>query len=274
MRTKRVRDRDSPWMNSDIYKLMKKRDKLRKKECKLKDEKLMGEYRKLRNKVTAEIGKAKKEYYSDKLAEVNNSKSTWKTLKLDEVTRQLPSIRAVQLRPQINSTIFWQKWVSNLANKVPDIPLARENVKPIEDSFTFTAVNEVDVKDIIRNLRNTKSTGLDDISIFVLKLCANEISPSITYIINLSLKSGIFPKHWTIAKIIPIHKSRDKESPSNYRPISILPCVSKILERIVQRQILAYLHKNNILSPAQSGFRPKHSTVTTLESNGWLAPCN
>ena len=81
MRTKMVRDRDSPWMNTDIYKLMKKRDKLKKKACKLKDEKPMGEYRKLRNQVTAEIGKAKKKYYSDKLAEFNNSKSTWTTLK-------------------------------------------------------------------------------------------------------------------------------------------------------------------------------------------------
>ena len=68
MRSKRVRDRDSPWMSSDIYKLMKKRDKLKKKACKLKDEKLMGEYRKIRNKITADIAKEKKKYYSDKLS--------------------------------------------------------------------------------------------------------------------------------------------------------------------------------------------------------------
>ena len=82
--------------------------------------------------------------------------------------------------------------------------------------------------------------------------------------INFSLKSGTFPTQWKRAKIIPIHKSGDKDTPSNYRPISILPCVSKLLERVVQRQLLAYLHKNNILSPEQSGFRPKHSTITTL----------
>ena len=276
MRTKRVRDRDSPWMTSDIYKLMKKRDKLKKKACKLKDEKLMGEYRKLRNKVTAEIGKAKKRYYSDKLAEFNNSKNTWKTLKSVIPSKKgdssitINSGSVAETANHFNN--FFAEVGSNLANKVPDIPLARENVKPIEDSFEFTAVNEIVVNDIIRSLRNTKSVGLDDISIFVLKLCAREIAPSITYLINFSLKSGIFPKQWKLAKIIPIHKSGDKESPSNYRPISILPCVSKILERIVQRQILAYLHKNNILSPAQSGFRPKHSTVTTLlkVTDDWL----
>ena len=147
---------------------------------------------------------------------------------------------------------------------MPNIPFVQENTKTINEPFEFTPVNENDVIGIVRNLRNTKSVGLDNISVFVLKLCAHEITPSITYLMNLSLISGQFPKQWKIAKIIPIHKSGDKDTPSNFRPISLLPCVSKILERIVQRQIVSYLHKHNILSPAQSGFRAKHSTISTL----------
>ena len=181
------------------------------------------------------------------------------------MTHQSPSIRAVLLKLPINLTRFFQKWEAiYIAEKVPDTPHVKECVNPVDDSFEFTFVNETDVLGIIRNLRNTKSVGLDDISVFVLKLCALEIAPSIAYLINLSLKSGNFPTQWKSAKSIPIHKSGDKDTPSNYRPISILPCVSQILERVVQRQILAYLHTNNILSPAQSGFRPRHSTITTL----------
>ena len=277
MHSKRVRDRDSPWMSSDIYKLMKKRDKLKKKACRLKDEKLMGEYRKLRNKVTAEIGKAKKKYYSDKLSEFNNSpNNTWKTLKSfipkkkGDSSVTVNSSSATETANRFNT--FFAEVGSSLADKVPDAPHVRENENHVEDSFEFTSVNETDVLSIIRNLRNTKSVGLDSISVFVLKLCALEIAPSISYLINFSLKSGKFPTQWKSAKIIPIHKSGDKDIPSNYRPISILPCVSKILERVVQRQILAYLHKNNILSPAQSGFRPRHSTITTLikVTNDWF----
>lgn len=121
-------------------------------------------------------------------------------------------------------------------------------------------------------MKNTKSVGVDKISVFVLKACATEISQSIANLINRSLLSGKFPQQWKRSKIIPIHKSGDKSSPSNYRPISILPCVSKILERVVQRQVLEFLHENNILSAAQSGFRPRHSTSTTLlkVTDDWL----
>ena len=268
IRCKRIRDRDSPWMKSDIYKLMRKRDKIKKKACKLKDEKLMCVYRKLRNKVSSEIAKAKKKYYSDKLAECNNSKNTWKTLKSIIPDKKGDSSIAVNsdntLKTADSFNNFFASVGSDLAKNIPNVPSAHENLNRIDDSFEFTPVNESDVLDILRNLRNTKSVGLDGISVFVLKLCAHEITPSINYLINLSLKSGKFPKQWKIAKIIPIHKNGDKDTPSNFRPISLLPCVSKILERIVQRQIVSYLHKHNILSSAQSGFRTKHSTITTL----------
>ena len=132
------------------------------------------------------------------------------------------------LTPPITLTLFFATVGSNLAEKVPDIPPVKDYVNPVDDSFEFTAITETDVLSIIRNLRNTKSVGLDDISVFVLKLCATEIAPSIAYLINFSLKSGTFPTQWKRAKIIPIHKSGDKDTPSNYRPISILPCVSKL----------------------------------------------
>ena len=112
MRSKRVRGRDSPWVTSDIHKLMNKCDKLKKKACQLKDEKLMGEYRKIRNKGTSEIEKAKKKYYSDKLSELNiTSRNTWTTLKSiipKKVTHPSLSIRAVLLKLPMNLTRFLQ----------------------------------------------------------------------------------------------------------------------------------------------------------------------
>ena len=72
------------------------------------------------------------------------------------------------------------------------------------------------------------------------------------------------PDKWKVAKIIPIHKKGDKLDFNNYRPISILPCASKIMERVVQKQLLQYLKSHSLLSRNQSGFRPKHSTLTAL----------
>ena len=83
IRSKKIRNKKSLWMNSDIFKLIRERDKLKQKAWKIKDEKKMKEYRKLRNKVTFEIRKRKKKYYSEKLLKFKlNAGSTWKVLKI------------------------------------------------------------------------------------------------------------------------------------------------------------------------------------------------
>ncbi len=116
----------------------------------------------------------------------------------------------------------------------------------------------------LRNLKISKSTGIDNIPAIALKLSAEVIGPSLTWIYNLSIKTGIYVDEWKKAWVIPIFKSDDRQRCENYRPISILPIVSKILERSVFNQIYKFLNDNSLLSKHQSGFRPKHSTLTTL----------
>ena len=95
---------------------------------------------------------------------------------------------------------------------------------------------------------------------------------NLSYIFNKSLSEGDYPLRWKQANIIPLHKSGDKSSPCNYRPIALLPSVSKILEKIACKQFSNFLKSKNILSKRQSGFREKHSTVTALArvSDDWL----
>ena len=116
----------------------------------------------------------------------------------------------------------------------------------------------------MKNLKNTKSVGVDGISVFVLKSCALEIAHIVTHLINKSLCDGKFPTRWKLSKVIPLFKGGDKNSPHDYRPISILCTLSKVLERVVHKQLNVYLDRHNVLSDAQSGFRPKHSTTSTL----------
>jgi hypothetical protein len=100
----------------------------------------------------------------------------------------------------------------------------------------------------------------------MLKDVAHEIAVPIAYIINLSLRSGRVPNDWKIAEVIPLHKSGCKDDPNNYRPISILPVLSKILEKAVHKQLMAYLEQNDLLSENQFGYRKNRSTeiATTL----------
>jgi len=109
-------------------------------------------------------------------------------------------------------------------------------------------------------LKRNESRGLDNQPSGLLKDCADEVAQPLCYIINLSLSSSTVPTFWKQAKAVPIHKSGDSDNPANYRPISILPVLSKILEKAVYSQLINYLENNQLLSEAQYGYRKRRST--------------
>jgi len=101
----------------------------------------------------------------------------------------------------------------------------------------------------LRGLKANKTTGLDKmIPPKTVKLSASVIAPSLTYIFNLSLATGIYIDDWKRARVTPIFKSGDRRQCANYRPISILPAVSKVFEKEVFRQVYGYLTENCLLS--------------------------
>ena len=105
-----------------------------------------------------------------------------------------------------------------------------------------------------------KSTGADEISFNVIKNCFGELSDILRYVFDLSLQTGIFPDPLKIAKVTSVFKTGDLKEISNYRPISVLPCFSKILERIMYNGLYSYLVKEKILYSKQFGFQKGHST--------------
>ena len=98
----------------------------------------------------------------------------------------------------------------------------------------------------------------------ILKLAANIIAPSLTHIFNQSIAVSIFPTEWKLARVSPICKKGKKDDPNNYRPISFIPVVAKIFEKLVHVQLYNYLNDNDLLANCQSGFRSLHSTLTAL----------
>ncbi|CAH2096615.1 unnamed protein product [Euphydryas editha] len=90
------------------------------------------------------------------------------------------------------------------------------------------------------------------------------LCPIITFMFNFSISTSTFPSTWKDADIIPLPKKSNPTTISEYRPISILPFLSKALERLVHQQLSHFLLKYNLLNPFQSGFHPGHSTTTAL----------
>ena len=115
------------------------------------------------------------------------------------------------------------------------------------------------------------SSGPDGISSAMLRNTAVAIAPHLTALFNLSLQQGRVPSTWKISNITPIHKSGETSTASNYRPISLLSLVSKVLERIIHNRLSDYLSRNNLLSNQQFGFRSGFSSQEALltVTNDW-----
>ena len=131
---------------------------------------------------------------------------------------------------------------------------------PTEHRFNFNTITESETLSIINKLKNKNSSGKDEISNKLLKSIKDEIAKPLAIIINQSLKTGVFPDALKIAKVKPLYKKGDNFCLNNYRPISLLPTISKIFERVMFTQLYSYLNANNLLSEQQYGFRSQHST--------------
>ena len=115
-------------------------------------------------------------------------------------------------------------------------------------------------------MNGKKSSGYDEIPPKLVKNISKHIVKPLTYIYNQSFLTGVIPNDLKIALVTPVFKANDKEEFNNYRPISVLSCFSKILEKIMYKRVIKYLDKNNILFQSQYGFRKKHSTnLATIE---------
>ena len=129
-----------------------------------------------------------------------------------------------------------------------------------ESSFTFSTVDSDSICNQIKQLKTKTSFGHDGLSSKLLKYIDTQVSDILACIINQSLLTGIFPDSLKLAKVAPVFKKDDPHLTDNYRPISLLPVISKVFEKVVFRQVYDYFDENNLLYKNQYGFRKKHST--------------
>ena len=143
---------------------------------------------------------------------------------------------------------FFTNIGKNLASKIPNASTTFEYFVNKSDFVMGTkplSMNEL--KDAFYYLKSNKIPGYDDISYNIIKKCFGSLCEPLKYLFNISMKKGVFPDNLKIAWVTPIYKGKDSSDVSNYRPISVLPCFSKILECIMYNRLYKYLIESNIL---------------------------
>jgi hypothetical protein len=280
LKARRVKHQTLPkWLTPEIINTMKERDACKKA-------KRFDEYKHLRNKVSAMVKEAKKQYFDEMLKNGNDTASLWRAM--NAVTRKTQG-KSTQNKTTPSPQTFNDYFINEVSSiiKEADVDLTNSFTVPTKlrafcennrhnHSFTIPSMSVHEVGGYISNMKNKKSMGPDNISVYFLKLSLPYIVESLTFIFNLSISQNSFPAAFKEAKVIPIPKTKAPLEPKDFRPISLLSVLSKPLEKHVHKHLSAFLEEHNLLYIYQSGFRKHHSCQTALSAlcDTWLDNIN
>lgn len=271
--------KSKPWITKGILKSIRYKNKLYKMLCKnnFNNPQKVKEYKTYRNKLTKIKTISKKNYFEKRLQNCNkNSAATWKVI--NEITNRQKNRCEFPHKLEINEESFTNPveivnklnlHFSNIGKQTCLNSKSSQNsfsTSPINyyNSFAWFEVHEKEISDIIKNLSSNKANGADNISVKILKLINCHIAPIISKLINLAFQEGRYPSCLKLAKVLPIFKSGLKTIPGNYRPISLLSNINKIIEKAIYSRLYNFFTKFNILNSSQFGFREGHSTTLAL----------
>lgn len=166
-------------------------------------------------------------------------------------------------QPSEIASILNNQFVSNSTN--PDSSSTPSpSPPPKSDVIRDIRITRQSVLQQLKQLDISKAVGPDGIPNTILKKCAHQLAHPLAVLFRQSLRLNEFPSHWKVASVVPIYKNGPRDEASNYRPISLLPSISKVLESLINSHIVEHLEQHQLLSPVQFGFRAKRSTCDLL----------
>jgi Cys-tRNA synthase (O-phospho-L-seryl-tRNA:Cys-tRNA synthase) len=222
---------------------------------------LYQKYKNLRNAVVRLIWKEKANYYTSLLENCDN---VWNVLSEIIPTKNSKKKISQQESDCFDAEKLNQHFTTAVAKKANEIELSEESYSALNidlsllcgKQFSLPVVDNETVQKRVENLSTKKASGIDNLSVRFLQMLINYICPSnIKYLINCCLRQGVMPQIWKSPKVTALFKSGDKKNMDNFRPISILPAISKVIESVVREDLRHYLLENQLLSQKQFGFR-------------------
>ena len=267
-----------PWITLSILRSIKMRNKLLKAFLRSPSAKNESKFKKYRNVLRLTLRQAKKHYFQSEFKKyANNPRLLWERL-LQAIQKQKVKPKPAQgfdvdgelVTNNQHIAEAFNVYYSNVASNL-DTALGPQTTDPLSfmqdvgvpETMFFTPVSEEDVYSITTTL-NDSSAGFDGISSKLLKCLLPSILSHLTHAINLCIIKKVFPTVFKEAIITPVFKGGPKTQFSSYRPISVLPVISKIIETIMYRQLMTYISDHNILFELQFGFRANHSTYMPI----------
>ena len=283
MTQQEIKLNSKPWINKEILNMINEREKLYKMYIKTKNQVLKEQfhekYKKLRNDIRELTRKSQKEYLQEYFSKnIKNIKNTWKgiksVIKINTSNRSQPSSLLVNKKlvsepPLVAETFneYFTTIAEKLQNKIKHVPKHfssfLQNSNP--HNFFIMPTNVTQVINRINDLNSSKSLGPYSTPTDIFHLIKLNVAEPLTEIINLSFEEGVYIDQLKIAKVVAIFKEKGCNMDcTNYRPISLLSNINKIIEKLMHERIYSFLEKHKCIYELQFGFRSKHSTGHAL----------
>ena len=261
--------RKNQWMDGRCMVAREKRDLLWNRFRRHGGERAYNRYKTARNEYTKVRREAEVEYQRDIVDKCEKEPKLFHSFIKSKI-KVKDKIQSLADQGKIYSD---EEEICELLNKKFQSVFTQEKVFEGEQNITSKKDNieniEISIKGIegeLKSLDKAKSGGPDEISCWVLKECAHELSKPLYIIMQESLNQGKLPESWKRANIVPLFKKGNRQEPLNYRPVSLTSVVCKIMEKIIRKSWIEYLEKNAMISGKQFGFRKGRSCVSNLLS--------
>ncbi|KMQ83966.1 rna-directed dna polymerase from mobile element jockey-like protein, partial [Lasius niger] len=262
LRQRNFKNLPAPWLRGDIQQAMRDRDLARRVWRRRRNDANYNRYKALRNSAQKLVRQAKQDYYNNIFNRARDANGIWNGLRHLGLIKSKDTGKCLtHAAGELNRFFVGYEAAQSMNEHDTLDDVLTGNFD--EERFHWSYITPLRIR---RAITRTKSNavGLDGISLLLLKFTINSTMPIIEHLFNFSLMQGAFPKQWKVALIRPIPKIRNPTLCQHYRPISILPTLSKALERVVCEQIQDYLEGAGLCDPCQSAYRSNHSIQTRI----------
>ena len=272
-----------PYLSAETKILMRERDALKEEATKGEDASLFEEYKRKRNEVKSRLKTEEAEFYENKFQKSQPSiKKVWNTIYdiIGKVNNKAPTKIKVDDKvitsPKTMANIF-NSTFQNKVRKLREQTSTRPKTDPLErlrrwlsrrpsetPTFSLKTINIAKLRQTLKKLKPSRAHGIDFIDANSIKVAAPLIEDSILHLVNLSISSGMFASSWKTQLVLPLHKKSDKLTATNYRPVSHIIEMGKLVEYIIHDQVYNHFFEHSLFHSNHHGFLRDHSTATAL----------